>query len=255
MRVEEMQSRIVVRVGILVVGSIVGWMLAKASPQIAGTLGWLVSIACLILLFPSRKSGSLPSRWTVFAVLIVGGVMTGSANDFRNQDIQEQLAEARAESEEAYFTAIKELQGERAWLNALEEEAPALYSAEIQRIENQREQRTLERAQEREKRLVCERVERWLMEEGTRQYQSNAGRNVQVLSVSSGRCEATPGRTGYFNVHIEGIEVALRGRDNPRDLQADALVRVDDPTTETFERAVCRVAWGPFDWAETTAGC
>ena len=93
------------------------------------------------------------------------------------------------------------------------------------------------------------------MEEGTRQYQSRAAPGVRVLSVSSGSCEATPAQAGFFNVHIEGIEVALRDRDNPRDLQADALVRADDPTTETLERAVCRIAWGPFDWADTTAGC
>lgn len=250
-----MRNQMTLSSAILVIGGVVAWLLASFAPEIAGALGWGIFIVCFFLLFPSRKSGKLPSRLSVAAMLLVGGLMTGFANDESERAVQGRLEAARAEGPETYFDTVRELLGERAWLEALEQEAPDLYQATVAEIERERAAERSRALLDRERTLACSHVERWLMEEGTRQYQANAAPGVRVLSVSSGRCVATVRADGNFDVHVEGIEVALRGRDNPYDLEADAVVRADDPETEEIERAVCRIAWGSFDWAETSAGC
>lgn len=54
---------------------------------------------------------------------------------------------------------------------------------------------------------------------------------------------------GLLDVQVTDITVAIADYPNPDGMIADAVVRPDDPSTpEGFERAICRMAWGPYDW-------
>jgi len=250
-----MENAIVRRLLLFVVGVSLFWGLAHVAAGMALFLGNCLFFIGLFLLFPSRKKQQLPSRISSVILIFIGASAVTVSEEQIEIRISEQLEIARAEGEDEYFAAVREHRGQQSWLETLQAEAPELYSETIEQIELEREAQRLEAAQEREADLVCDRVKRWLMEAGTRQYQSIAAPGVLVFSVSSGRCTARVGNNGYYDVNIEGIEVALRDRPNPRNFEADAIVRPDNPETDEFELAVCRIAWGPFDWSETTAGC
>lgn len=254
----------------LVALEVLGWflgagMLAAALGSVSYTLalaagGLLAIVAVVIFLFRRQPEAGrqprLPNRWRALGIswAAAGLLITGS--DGRQEWEGRELAEARETGDDAYLQRLRDLRGEGAWLAALQELDPERFEEEQARIadaERQREAAAQERREQewrdREKQRVCDRVERWLLEAGTIQYQRDAQAGLQVLSVTGRDCVAEFRPDGLLDVQVTDITVAIADYPNPDGMIADAVVRPDDPSTpEGFERAICRMAWGPYDW-------
>jgi hypothetical protein len=178
-----------------------------------------------------------------------------------------ELAAAREAGDEEYLQRLRELRGHSAWMEELQELDPSRYAEERERLADLERQREAEdRARrrqlfddpgwrQREKQRICDHVDRWLLHGGTRQYQRDARSGVRVLSVSGNECSARFREDGLVDVEVTGIIVALADYPNPGDMIANAVVRPDLPETlQESERAICRMAWGPYDWFEIE-GC
>lgn len=254
----------------LVVLEVLGWVLgAGLAGAVLGSISYALAFAAgtllaafgvFVMLFRKRtESGRpqrLPNRWRALGVLWVASSVLFAGSDGRQEWVEAELSEARETGDEAYLQRLRDLRGEDAWMAALSELAPARYEEEQARVAEARRQREAE-AQERrrqawrddEKRRVCDHVDRWLLEVGTLQYQADTRRGVRVLAVMGGDCDAEFREDGLVDVEVTDITVALKDYDNPPGMSANAVVRPDDPeTVEEFERTLCRIAWGPYDW-------